>query len=320
MILSISVQLYIHLLLLHSYTLYLFISPPFISSTLYVLSSLQLFRRSSPYSLEVDLLYILASMVDKGHYKMSVLANNLRQVKDTQASFDADERPTYFVVPHIGTCLSHQVNKVHAAKHIISILDLIAPHPFFSRNGGSDHVMLFMQDTGVCWFDNYNRLSNRVRPFVHVTNLGIDIDRYRYGFWVWDDVCFGGKRGIPVPQVRKPDFPKVAPGKLSPHQAVWPRPYLLTFRGTIRTIEEPRYSHNTRQILFQERRRLDGSEQWVATGKIFFSFLLYLLLLLCILYSVFCTTTTLASILYPHSPPTTGNSFFFVFCFFSHTT
>ena len=125
-------------------------------------------------------------------------------------------------------------------------------------------MMLFVQDTGICWFGD-SVMYNRVRSFVHVTNLGID--RYRKGFWVWDPVCFGGKRGIPVPQLRKPDSPEVAPGELSPHQNVWPRPYLLAFRGTIGTVKEARYSHKTRVTLFEERRRLDGSERWVATGK-----------------------------------------------------
>ena len=86
---------------------------------------------SSPYSLEVDLLYILASMVDKGNFELSVLANIFRQVQDAQASFDADERPTYFVVPLVGTCLSHHVGKAHAVKHINSVLDLITAHPIF---------------------------------------------------------------------------------------------------------------------------------------------------------------------------------------------
>ena len=118
-------------------------------------------------------------------------------------------------------------------------------------------------DEGICSMFPRNGILERIStlPLIHITNFGLD--RLVKGYWPQNKICYGGERGIPIPQPTKLDNLNIA------DQRTWPRHYLVTFHGTfISGSNNYHYSYGVRPSLKKEMDNVLMNQTYANTFEI----------------------------------------------------
>lgn len=161
------------------------------------------------------------------------------------------DKATFFLVPHVGTCLTHVVRQRHnlelyseaavdvADNYLLPLLlHVVEASAYYNTSQGADHLFVFAHDMGPCLFHkaaSYAKILQIVNPGIFMVNTA---ERQYPGSRSWTNAtCFREGRDIALPQ----------PIKFETCTNSAERRTLLSFRGQVHNLT--RYSRGARQSL-----------------------------------------------------------------------
>ena len=161
------------------------------------------------------------------------------------------DKATFFLVPHVGTCLTHLIRQRHkldlyleaavdvADNYLLPLLlQVVQASRYYNASRGADHLFVFAHDMGPCLFHkaaSYAKIMQIVSPGIFMVNTA---ERVYPGSARWtNSTCFREGRDIALPQ----------PIKFETCTNSAARRILLSFRGQVHN--STRYSRGARQSL-----------------------------------------------------------------------